>query len=210
MIRRAFMIAAALVPLVVVPVGVASATGQAIVGTGTKTCGGTWVGTLSFVPHLTKAGPPTSDEVVYLKATARPCHGGNPTVSEGKIFGRSESKQFGANLCATVFKASPPGGAFTWVFPFRFETVTWVPALALTNVSFPTMKVTTPALATGTVNFSSVGGTAVGSFPTVAATQSMNTVKSDAAIRSAGPGDCGSAGGVASLAIRAAGTTGTF
>lgn len=222
MTRRAVVtIMAALVPLAVVLVGVvgvvvapsAASAAQAnpnVVGAGHTTCTGAWTGTLRFSPPLINGGVATSVEV-SITAVAKPCSGGAPTPSYGKIIGKGIFHGAAANSCAHI-PLAPPGGTHTATFvPYFYEGISWVPAaITSTAIHFPSFQVitTTPA---APVKFKATGSTTAGSsYPDPSVTQTLSTTKTYATIKSAGVGDCGSTSGVSSLTLRAAGTTGTF
>jgi hypothetical protein len=183
-------------------------------GTGVTTCAGAWTGAaLGFIPPLKNGGTSTSLEI-EIKATIKPCTtvGGGPTPASGNLIGKGIINHVAANSCATVFAGLSGSNTFTFAATARLiEQITWAPSsISPTKVIFPTIKETSPALATQPVAFSDSPGTAGGSYPTAAATQTLKTVKTDAMILSAAAGDCGSAGGVASLVLRAPGTTGKY
>jgi len=223
MSRRAVVtIAASLVPLAVALVGVASVVAAPsvasatqvrpnVLGTGHTTCAGAWTGTLHFAPPLINGGTANSEEV-SITAVARPCIGGTPTPTLGKIIGKGIIHGTAANSCAHI-PLAPPGGTHvnTFLAPGFYEGITWTPAtITSTSINFPTVKVitTTPA---APVKFAATGPTAAGSsYADPTATETLSTTKTYAVIKSAGVGDCGSTGGVSSLTLRAAGTTGTF
>lgn len=223
MSRRAVLtIVASLVPLVVALVGVASVVAAPsvasaaevhpnVLGAGHTTCAGAWTGTLHFAPPLINGGTATNEEV-SITAVAKPCTGGAPVPTLGKIIGKGIIHGLAANSCAHI-PLAPPGGTHVNAFlsPGFYEGITWTPAtITSTSINFPTVSVitTTPG---APVKFKATGPTSAGSsYPDAAATETLSTTKVYAVIKSAGAGDCGSTGGVSSLTLRAAGTTGTF
>jgi len=207
------MAASASLAAVVIPGSMLGSAGAApaITGHGIEHCGSGWAGTETFVSPLKKGALATAPiEIVYLRATAKCTGSGKSHLAT--IFGRGVITRNGANDCLAVFAPSPPGGVRPIPFAPRFwETISWAAAVvANTTVTFPLVNETTPAAAVGRVNTSGVGAAAVGSYAMAGASQSIFTVKSDAVIMSAGPGDCGNAAGVSVLAISPVGTTGTF
>ncbi|HXQ61732.1 MAG TPA: hypothetical protein VN796_05315 [Acidimicrobiales bacterium] len=207
MIRRAVLVmGAVVVSLLVIPVGVASArllVRSDPVATGVTNCGGAWTGTLKFTPPLINGGTSTSEEI-SLKATAKPCAGGTPPPVKGKINGKGVIFGTGANNCATVFA----GGTFSFSTAQFVEVIKWNPtSISPSRASFPSVTegnvVDAPY-----VNFFFNVGVIAGSYSPFATTQSITTVKTLATIT--GPADCGSTGGVASLAIRGAQSTGSY
>ena len=223
MTRRAVVtIIAALVPLAVVLVGVvgvvvapsAASAAQVhpnVLGTGHTKCTGAWTGILRFGPPLINGGTATNEEI-SITAVAKPCVGGTPTPTLGKIVGKGIIHGAAANSCAHI-PLAPPGGTHvaTFLAPGFYEGIAWTPAaIASTSINFPTIRVTTTTPA-APVKFTMTGPTTAGSsYADPAATETLSTAKTYAMIKSAGAGDCGSTGGVSSLTLRAAGTTGTF
>jgi len=209
MARRTALVAAGFfVAFLALPLGSASAL---ITGTGTTVCGGAWTGAkITFSPALKTAGTSTFEEI-SVQATIKPCVGGVPTPTKGALVGKGVFMGTGANKCANVFPLAPPGGSHTFAFSGNLtEAIRWTPtSIANTQVTFPTLKVTTTTAAAKVI-FSSVGGTATGSYATAAASQTLKTQKTYTTILGAGAGDCSSATGVTSLVIQAGGTTGTY
>ena len=213
---------AALIPLAVLMVGVGSvvavpSTASAalvhpnVVGAGHTKCTGAWTGILRFGPPLINGGTATNEEV-SITAVAKPCVGGTPTPTLGKIVGKGIIHGAAANSCAHI-PLAPPGGTHvaTFLSPGFYEGITWTPAtIASTSINFPSFKVIT-ATPAAPIKFTATGPTTAGSsYPDATATQTLSTQKPYAVIKSAGAGDCGSTSGVSSLTLRAAGTTGTF
>lgn len=220
--RAVFTLVASLVPLAFALVGVAGVVAAPtvasaaqvhpnVLGTGHTTCTGAWTGTLQFNPPLKNGGTATNEEISIM-AVAKPCTGGTPTPTLGKIIGKGIIHGAAANSCAHI-PLAPPGGTHvnTFLAPGFYEGISWTPAtITSTSINFPTVRVvtTTP---TAPVKFKATGPTTAGSsYADPAATETLSTTKTYAVIKSAGAGDCGSTSGVSSLTLRAAGTGGTF
>jgi hypothetical protein len=201
------MLAVAVVSAVAVPGGVASAQRTNIVGAGIENCAGAWTGKITFNPRL-KNGGASPVETVKIKAVAKVCAGGAPVATLGKVIASVTINAPGANNCANVFPIPP--GAVNVPIPFT-EQINWNAGVAPTQVAFPSGTITTTVPA-APVTFSATGPTVGGtSYPTAAANQSINTVRTYANIMLNGANRCGGVGlGIASLNIRAAGTNGTF
>ena len=204
------LVALPVVALLAIPVGRADASPN-VVGSGTTTCGGSWTAaTVSFSPRLTNNGTATREQV-FFKATIHPCSGGIPQPTSGVLTGQGTYNAVGANKCANVFPAAPPGGTHTFGLSL-VETIRWTPSsLNPTSVHFGAFNVTTTT-AGAPVSFSSTGGLvpAGSSYPTTTAHQTFKTLKTDAAIRSNMSFDCGGSIGLSLLVIQASGSTGTF
>ncbi len=201
------MMAAAMVLVVAIPVGLASAQTNNVVGVGITNCAGAWTGKITFAPPLRNGGVAVS-ETVRIKAKAKPCVGGVPLPAKGALSGSATVNAAGANNCALLLPL-PPAAV---VIPVPFlETIKWTPGIIhFSQIAFPSETVTSTVPA-ATVNFSGTGPTVAGSsFPMLAATQSINTVKTWAVITGAAPGNCGNASGLSNLMISFVGTTGTY
>jgi hypothetical protein len=189
--RNLVWVGAALVlcTLVVVPLGVASASpSRMIVGTGSPTCTGI-VGKLMFSPPLKTAGTSTHEEV-HVNGKVFGCTGGQPTPSSGKLVGKGIIHGTGSNKCSSYF----PTGVMTFTSPGFFVEVEWVGGITATRVDFPTLTIsnaapTAPEVFTG-------GPTPVTGSYLPAETLSLSTVKTNATIVGATAGNCGSAGGL--------------
>jgi len=202
------MVAAALVSVVALPVGVASA--HPPPGTGITTCAGASTGNLHFIPPLTNGGV-ANVETIRITATVASCTGGAPAPTSGSIVGTESIHIAGANSCGTLFPTAPPGGTFN-VPPNDVsfhEVIKWAPAGTIfpTKIKFPPGAMTGVPIATSTaaapIVFAQIGPT-VGpsSYPDAPAFQALGTVESYATITGGGPGTCGTT--VHNLAISAA------
>jgi hypothetical protein len=201
------MVVAALVSVLALPVGGASAQTDNIVGLGNPVCTGAWTGKISFAPALKNGGVATTEKV-KINAKAKPCAGGAPVPIKGTLTGNQVISTPGANNCALLLPAPPS----TVNVPIPFlETIKWDPGnIHFTKVAFPTESVTS-TVPGATVTFSATGPTVAGSsYVSAAATQSINTVKTYAVITGGTLGNCGNASGLANLMISGVGTTGTY
>jgi hypothetical protein len=210
MIRRTVVVMATVgVSLLVIPVGVASARLLARsdpVGTGVTTCASHWTGTLTFRPNLINAGASTSEEIT-IKAEAKTCTGGIPTPTKGLINGKGVILGPGANNCATAFAG---GGTFPFSTPGYVEAIKWDPtSISASTALFPSVTESNTA-DPPYVNLLFNAGTVTGSYSPYATTQSLTSVKKLAIITGATAGNCGSTGGLHTLAIRGPLSTGSF
>ncbi len=203
------MAAAALVSVVALPVGAASA--HPPPGTGITTCTG-WTGNLHFIPPL-KNGGISNSETIRITATVASCTGGAPTPASGTILGHETIHIAGANNCLTIFPSAPPGGTFN-VPPndAQFtEVIKWAPAHTIfaTKIKFPPpgpmdgLPIATGPAAADPITFAAFGPTVPGaSYPDTTASQALSTVETYATITGGGPDTCGTQ--VTNLAINAA------
>ena len=207
--RRGTLISvAALLVLIAVPASVAGAKvlPHGVTGTGHPTCTGAWVGAIEFGPALTTTGT-APKETIELKAEAKPCAGGVPVPTDGLVSSFKTFTATNANRCSNVLPVTT-ATTRTDAIPHVVK-VMWDPAgINGTSISFPNWKVTSTT-AGSALTFHSIGP-AVGSYSNPLASISIKSVKSFATIWSAVAGNCGGAGGLSSLTIKAAGTTGTF
>jgi hypothetical protein len=204
--RMVLMMAAALVSVLAIPVGVAAGAHlSGVTGTGITTCANQWSGKLTFNPRLKNAGMATM-ETVRIKAVAKPCAGGTPTPPLAKVIGEGVITGAGANSCGTIFAG---GGVFAFS-PSFIENLDWAGGINSSTAAFPNVtesNITDPPY----VSFSFSPGVVTGSFPTGGASQSIKTIRTLANIMGNGNNKCGGMGlGVGSLTIRAAGTFGIF
>jgi hypothetical protein len=194
--KSGLMVAVLLISMAFVPVG-ASAQTLPVTGTGTTTCTGAWTGKLHFSPPLKTAGTAHSEEV-SIEARAKPCAGGTPPPTKGKIVGKGIISGAGANDCTTTMTFNTPG---------FYEGITWTPVVVGTRLDFPTLT-WAPGAGASTGHLVISGGpvTTAGSYAITTATQSLTTLLTTAAILA----DCGSAAGVSALSIATPESTGTY
>jgi hypothetical protein len=207
--RTVAVMAAVVVSLLVIPVGVASARLLARsdpLGIGVTTCAGHWTGKLTFHPALVNGGVATS-ELVTLSAVAKTCTGGAPTPAKGIVTGKGVIAGAGANNCLTAFAG---GGTFPFTTAGFVEVIKWHPtSISVSRPNYPSLTESNTA-DPPYVNLLFNAGTVAGSYSPFATTQSITTMKTLATITGTTPGNCGNTSGVTSLAIRGSMTTGSY
>ena len=166
---------AALLVLIAVPTGMASATVRPyVVGVGHPICTGAWNGAIEFSPALKTAGTAPKERIV-VKAEARTCTGGTPAPTGGTVSLSKTIVTTNANRCSKIL----PNTLFTTktdAIPFMMS-VLWLPSgITPTPIAFPNLKVTSTTGGSA-FTFHSVG-TATFSYPDSTASVSIKTVQS--------------------------------
>lgn len=207
MMRRAILIGAALIALViVVPAAASSArTSPAVVGTGITHCNGGWTGTMTFGPALQTGGTSTNEEV-SMQAIVQPCTAGTPTPTKGKWGAKGIITGTGANDCNNFFAPAPGTDTVTFSSTHFSGAIYWTPtSISPSSTTATSIDVVTSATGNPVV-FKAPVLKVTGSYPTLVGKFKFKTTQLLSAILTA----CTSSTGLSSVTIASPGSVGKF